>query len=125
MLHFCSFQYNGSSIEETARGSRRDSGDLPFVGHLALVPLLLGMIVEDSYILPQTSKLLNLPQDPDRQHPLRKMRLGAFCLSGKPWRVQAYMDKQQIVSLIPGGHLQQSSIGVISKMAAVFKYKKN
>ena len=38
--------------------------------------LLLGMIVEDSYILPQTSKLLHLPQDPDQQHSLRKMRLG-------------------------------------------------
>ena len=28
-------------------------------------PLLLGTIVEDSYSLPQTSKLLYLPQDPD------------------------------------------------------------
>ena len=46
-------------------------------------PLILGMIVENSYILPQTSKLLYLPQDPDRQHPLRKMRLDAFRLSGK------------------------------------------
>ena len=76
-------------------------------------PLLLGMFVEDSFILPQTSRLLYLPQDPDRQHTLRKMRLGAFRFSGKPWRVQACMDKQQILSLIPGGHLQQSCIGVI------------
>ena len=84
-------------------------------------PLFLGMIVEDSYNLPQTSKLLYLPQDPDRQHPLRKMRLGAFRLSGMPWHVQAYMDKQQILSLIPGGHLQQNSIGVISKSGCSFQ----
>ena len=80
-------------------------------------PLLLGMIVEDSYILPQTSKLLYLPHDPDQQHSLRKMRLGAFRLSGKRWHVQAYMDK----SFIPGGHLQQSSIGVISKSGCSFQ----
>ena len=84
-------------------------------------PLFLGMIVEDSYNLPQTSKLLYLPQDPDRHHLLRKMRLGAFRLSGKPWRIQAYMDKQQILSLIPGGHLQQNSIGVISKTGCSFQ----
>ena len=47
-------------------------------------PLLLGMIVEDSYILPQTSKLLYLPQDPDRQHPLRKMRLEHSVCQGSP-----------------------------------------
>ena len=47
-------------------------------------PLLLGMIVEDSYILPQTSKLLYLPQDPDRQHSLRKMRLGHSLCQGSP-----------------------------------------
>ena len=30
------------------------------------------------------------------------------------------MDKQQILSLIPGGHLQQRSIGVISKSGCSF-----
>ena len=65
MLHFCSHQCNGSSIEETARGSRRGSGDLPFVGYLALVSSITGNDC-GRFIYSATNKQVALPSSGSR-----------------------------------------------------------
>lgn len=84
-------------------------------------PVLLRMIAQDSFILPRMKFLLMLPQDLQRQHPLHKMRLGVFRLSGNLSRVLAYQKKQPTLSWNPGDHQQQSSIGAISKNGCDFQ----
>ena len=65
MLQFCSFQYNGSSIKETARGSRRGSGDLPFVGNSTLVSPITGNDC-GRFIYSATNKQVALPSSGSR-----------------------------------------------------------
>ena len=65
MLHFYSFQYNGSSIEDTARGSKRDSVDLPFMCHLVLVFPFTGNDC-GRFIYSATNKKVALPSSGSR-----------------------------------------------------------
>lgn len=83
-------------------------------------PVLLRMISQDSFILPRIKHLLILPQDSQRLHPLQKMRLGAFRLSGNVSHVQAYQRKQPQLSWNHGDLLHQNSIGHISKNGCSF-----
>ena len=45
-------------------------------------PQLLHQVAVPCYLLPKTETLLKLPKDPGRQHPMTKMKMGAFSLSG-------------------------------------------
>ncbi|KAK3100452.1 hypothetical protein FSP39_020111 [Pinctada imbricata] len=83
-------------------------------------PLLLNMISEQSYILPRSSKTLLMPTNMSRQHPLKKMYLGCFRLSGNCWRAKEYRMKLSTQLPAHGANQPESSIGHISKNGCHF-----
>ena len=63
---------------------------------------LLQLIAGQPYILPTPKHILFLPQNPKKIHPLRKMTLAAFLLSGKSSCVKTYKEKLPISLLNHG-----------------------
>ena len=61
-------------------------------------PILTNMIIGNCLILPSSQQILTLPHRPERKHPLKKMKLVAFPISGKHWRSKEYRDRQQTSS---------------------------
>ena len=83
-------------------------------------PKIMGMIAMQSYIIPRQCKTLTMPTDSERRHPLRKMWLGCFRLSGNRWKVQTYQTKLSRLLERHGDHLHRNNIGVISKDGCTF-----
>jgi hypothetical protein len=86
-------------------------------------PKLLNLICRDSYILPKRKDLLVLPKNPELQHPLQKMRLGAFYLSGNQLKTQKYQMKLSTLVMHPGETQLNNSIGIITKSGCNFAVK--
>lgn len=86
-------------------------------------PVLLRMLSGASYILPSATRSLHHPTQPTRQHPLRKMRLGVFQVSGQPSLVKAYQTILPNSSQILGGQAHTNSMGHISRSGCVFATK--
>jgi hypothetical protein len=72
-------------------------------------PSLLRMITGTCYKLPNPQKILYLPQKPDKIHPLKKMKLGVFPISGRPWQTKESTDQLETSSLNHGDSAQRSS----------------
>ena len=87
-------------------------------------PKLLHLICRDSYILPKRKDLLVLPKNPELQHPLQKMRLGAFYLSGNQLKTQKYQMKLSTLLMHLGETQLNNSIGIITKSGCNFAVKK-
>ena len=77
-------------------------------------PTLLRQISGQSYVLPKSEKVLYLPGTP-KQHKLKKMRLGAFRLSGNASSVLAYQGKLQTSSCSHGDLQHGNNMGCITK----------
>lgn len=71
---------------------------------------LLHMLSHQSYILPPAQQILALPHKPDRIHPLRKMVLGAFRLSGKRCKSKAYQSSLSTLSSVDGDLLHKDNM---------------
>lgn len=83
-------------------------------------PVLLSLIASQCYVLPRARDILYLPQRPDVKHPLEKMRLGVFRLSGNACRIKEYQKTLLKLSQPPGETLQRLNIGVISNSGCNF-----
>lgn len=77
-------------------------------------PTMLRQISGQSYVLPKSDSILYLPGTL-KQHKLKKMRLGAFRLSGNASSVQAYQCKLQTSSCSRGDLQPGNNMGLISK----------
>ncbi|MES9882674.1 MAG: reverse transcriptase domain-containing protein [Sedimenticola sp.] len=88
-------------------------------------PTLLQLICHQPYMLPKTDECLVLPQDKKRQHPLRKMRLGVFKVSGKHCLVRDFQRHLPKSFCHPGGPIQRNSMGRISASGCYFVTGKN
>ncbi|XP_053374034.1 uncharacterized protein LOC128546760 [Mercenaria mercenaria] len=55
---------------------------------------LTKLICGQCFLLPNPQNILYLPHKPDRIHPLKKMRLGVFRLSGNRSKAREYQQKQ-------------------------------
>ncbi len=53
-------------------------------------PSLLALLHDNPKILPDPQQILELPHRPERRHPLQKMKLGVFPLSGKHCRTREF-----------------------------------
>lgn len=53
-------------------------------------PSLLQLLVGHPVQLPKTQDILYLPNQPEKKHPLGKLKLGVFPLSGKFWKVNKF-----------------------------------
>ena len=83
-------------------------------------PKLLKLIVDQSFILPRREGTLVMPTDNTRTHPLRKMWLGCFRLSGNNSRVREYRKTLSQQSTLRGEKQQKDSIGLISRDGCLF-----
>jgi hypothetical protein len=83
-------------------------------------PNLLKLIAMDSYILPRRTDTVQMPTDPTRVHPLPKMWLGCFRLSGDSLKTKTYQKTLSTLSQHLGGHLHKNNIGLISKNGCYF-----
>lgn len=72
-------------------------------------PSLLHLVVGTAYSLPNPQKTLYLPHRPERKHPLKKMRLGLFLVSGQPSKKKVFRRGPEQSFLSHGGLEQNSS----------------
>ena len=77
-------------------------------------PAMLRQISGQTYVLPKTNSILYLPGK-DKQHKLKTMRLGAFCLSGNASSVLVYQRTLPKLSYSRGDRQQENNMGRISK----------
>lgn len=75
---------------------------------------MLHMICQQSYYLPSSQGILTLPHKPDRKHPLKKMVLGVFRLSGKLFKSKDYQSMLPTSSWMDGEHQPRSSMPLSS-----------
>ena len=78
-------------------------------------PSLLQLVVGQCFQLPTTAEILHLPHKPGHQHPMKKLRLGCFPLSGQPLRLKEFQSKQGISFSNHGGHLPKNNTIVTSQ----------
>ena len=83
-------------------------------------PHLLHLVAGPCYILPKTANLLTIPQEPSREHPLLKMKMGAFTLSGDAYKVKTYRKTLSKSSANHGVNPQKSNIGLINSNGCNF-----
>ena len=76
---------------------------------------LLHMLTNCPLLLPRKKNLLTLIHKPQAQHPLHKLRLCAFLVSGRPYRSRAFRDKLLASSCPLGETLPKASIPLTSR----------
>lgn len=85
---------------------------------------LLEMLIESPALLPQKQKLLKLPHQPEKRHPLEQQLKLIICrLSGKAYKQAAFRKRLSISSAIPGGKARGSSTGFTSRDGMRFQVK--
>lgn len=73
-------------------------------------PCLMNLICGPCLLLPNPQTILQLPHRPERKHPLKKMKLAAFPISGQSYKVKEYQRKLQISSLNHGEQVHKNSM---------------
>lgn len=73
-------------------------------------PSLLHLICGESFQIRRTNSSLYLPHKPGKIHPIQKMRLGVFPISGQPSSVEEYQNKPVKSSCAPGETRQRNNI---------------
>ena len=81
---------------------------------------LLHMISGPCFLLPNPQDILSLPHKPEYLHPLKKMRLGAFRLSGKRSSAKVYHEKLRMSSSLHGETPLSDNTIVTSKGGSFF-----
>lgn len=67
-------------------------------------PKLITLVKEPGYLLPSPQTILQLPHKPEYRHPLKKMRMAVFNISGKPYTNKVSRNNL-LKSLLMGGEL--------------------
>lgn len=73
-------------------------------------PSLLSLICGECYRLPSAQQILSLPHKPDKKHPLKKLNLACFHISGKPSDRKVFQNKPGTSYSNLGGCQPRSSI---------------
>ncbi|MEW8548280.1 MAG: reverse transcriptase domain-containing protein [Candidatus Thiodiazotropha sp.] len=77
-------------------------------------PLLVHHITDLPLLLPRGQGILYQPNDLTKIHPLKKLRLGAFRVSGSHWKAEAFRASLPPSSLSHGGNQLKNSMTAIS-----------
>lgn len=83
-------------------------------------PTLIHLIAEPCLLLPDPQKILSLSHQPNKTHPLRKMRLAYFPISGKRSKVKEFQKTLKLSSLTLGDHQQENSTEHILNNGFIF-----
>ena len=117
---FCPFSIMGTVLQKITSEEAEAVVIAPIWPTQHWFPQLLHMICENSYLLPDIPHLLTLPENPQKRHPLRKMRLGVFRVSGKPSKIEDYRRKLKPFFSHHGETQLKNSIGHILKNGCHF-----
>lgn len=86
---------------------------------------LIRLISGQCFLLPSPQKILRLPHKQHYRHPLKKMRLGVFRLSGDHSKAKAYLTKQSTSSWNPGENPQRNNTMFILESGCLFVGKRS
>ena len=120
---FCPFSLIATVLQKIATDKAEAIIIAPIWPTQHWFPWLLQMICMDSYLLPSDQHLLTMPGKPQVRHPLGKMRLGSFRVSGNSSRVEAYHRTLKTFCYLPGESPLKNNIGRISKNGCHFVTK--
>ena len=95
---------------------------LPLWGTAVWFGEVLKLISGQSYIIPKEHALC-LPNHPERGHQLKKLRLGAFLLSGQDSKIRDYQRKLSDYSCEHGKNPLLNSMGAISTSGCYFQIR--
>ena len=116
---FPPFSCIGSVLQKIEQDEAEGVLVAPLFSTQAWFPKLLQMVVDQAYLLPKVETILTLPSE-NVHHPLRKMVLGVFRISGRKSVAAAYQRTMPMLSSIPGDHLPANSMGRISRNGCHF-----
>ena len=104
LLCLFSIQYNFEEpFVRSGRTKPQDSG-CATLASTVLVAILTSMLIAQPIILPRTSKLLYLPAEQERIHPLSRTMNLLFCqVSGSYSKVEIFQTQLQTLLSNPGG----------------------
>ena len=112
--NFCPFSVLGAVLQKILQDQAEAVIIAPFFATQPWFPRLLSLVCAQSFILPPVSKVLYLQGRQD-VHPLQKMTLGVFRISGNVFRVQEFHKTLSPLSCSPGEAPLKNNMGVISK----------
>lgn len=84
-------------------------------------PQLAHLLVDHPVMLPPAHKILYQPNNPTKIHPLRKMTLGAFRLSGKVYKAEEFRESLQSSSSSLGDDPLKSSMNATLTSGSSFQ----
>lgn len=116
---FCPFSVLGPVLQKIGQEEAEAVIIAPFFATQPWFPRLLSLVCAQSFILPPAHQILSLNRKND-QHPLKKMTLGVFRVSGKPLSVQVYQRGLQQLSCRHGETPLRNNTGHISKSGVHF-----
>lgn len=116
---FCPFSMMGPVLQKLSQSNAEAVIVAPFFATQPWFPLLLKMVCQKSFVLPHPHQILQSPR-PGKQHPLPKMRLGVFRVSGKNSFCREYQQTLPTSSSAHGEILRRNNMGHISKNGVHF-----
>jgi hypothetical protein len=116
---FCPFSMIGPVLQKLSNDQAEAVIIAPFFATQPWFPLLLSMICQQSYLLPPVATILKACR-PELKHPIPKMKLGVFRISGKNLSCQGYQETLPMLSLPLGEQVLKNNMGRISKNGMTF-----
>ena len=122
MLHILSFQLDSNGTPENCHRQSGSDNNRPYMADATLVSKATTNDMHGQ-LSTADQHLLTMPGKPQFRHPLGKMRLGSFRVSGNPSRVEAYHRTLKTFCYLPGESPLKNDIGRISKNGCHFVTK--
>ena len=117
---FCPFSVLGPALQKVLQDEAEAVVVAPFFATQPWFPRLLSLVCGPSYILPPVSQILTLKGQENSHHPLTKMTLGVFRISGNTSRVQVYQSTLSPLSYHHGEIQLKNNMGRISRNGVTF-----
>ena len=122
---FCPFSLMGHVLQKLRTDQAEAVTVAPIWSTQPWFPLLLQMICQQSYLLPNKIDLLVLPTEPNRKHPLRKMRLGVFHVSGKQFEKRGLSEETKKILMSSWRESTKKQYRSYQKKWMSFCYERN
>ena len=116
---FCPFSLLGRVLQKITVDQTEAIVIAPIWSTQTWFPQMLQMICQPSFILPNLPNLLYLPNNLDARHPLKKMRLGVFRVSGNRSKTEDYRRKLERFSCHAGGIPLKTVLDISKEMGVI------
>ena len=117
---FCPFSILGAVLQKVLQDQAEAVIIAPFFATQPWFPRLLSLVCAQSFILPPVSEILFLQGQKNVLHPLQKMTLGVFRISGNVCKVQAFQKTLPQSFCHPGEAIRKNNMGRILRNGVSF-----